>query len=52
MLNSLRLEFVKKTSMPNHAESLEYIKYCTSSSSRPVKSPGNSITYDCQKICS
>ena len=34
--NFIRLKFVKKTSMPNLAESLGYIKF---TSSRPVKSP-------------
>ena len=36
--------------MPNPAENLVYVKYYSSSSSRPVKSPNNSILY--QKICS
>ena len=47
-----RLKFVKKTSMPNSAKSLENIKCYSSSSSRPVKSPSNSIIRKCQKICS
>ena len=33
-------------------KSPRYIKCCSSSSPRPVKSPSNSIRYDCQKICS
>ena len=33
--NSIRLKFMKQTSIPN-----------------PVKSPSNSIRYNCQKICS
>ena len=50
--NSVRLKFVKKTSMLNSVESLEYIKYYNLSSPRPVKSPSNSIRHNCQKICS
>ena len=42
----------KKTSMPNPIKSLEYIKYHSLSSSRLVKSPTNSIRYNCEKICS
>ena len=87
--NSIRLKFVKKTSvlnlfefstiasyfnilssynhwslrqlymvtttvtkgMPNSVKTLGYIK-CHSSSPRPVKSPNNSIRYNCEKICS
>ena len=41
--NSIRLKFVKKTSMPNPAKSLGYIKCHSSSSPRPVKSPISSI---------
>ena len=51
--NSIRLNFVKKTSMPNSVESLGYIKcYSSSSGLRPVKSPSSSIRHNCQKICS
>ena len=38
--------------MPNSVESLGYIKCHCSSSPRPLKSPGNSIRHNCQKICS
>ena len=37
--NSIRLKFVKKTMMPNLAKSHEYIKWYSSSSPRPPKSP-------------
>ena len=50
--NSIRLKFVKKTSMPNPVKSLGYIKCHSSSSPRPVKSPSNSIRYNCDKISS
>ena len=50
--NSIRLKFVKKTSMLNPVKSLGYIKHYSSSSPRPVKSHSNSIRYNCQKICS
>ena len=50
--NSVRLEFVEKTSMPNPVKSLGYIKCYSSSSSRPIKSPSNSIRCNCKKICS
>ena len=36
------LKFVKKTNMPNPVKSLGYITWYSSSSSRPVKSTGNS----------
>ena len=49
---AIRLKIVKKTSMPNCVESLEYIKYYSSSSPRPVKILSNSIRHNCQKICS
>ena len=38
--------------MPNPIKSLGYIKCHRSSSTRPVKSPSNSIRYNCGKICS
>ena len=38
--------------MPNPVKSLEYIKCHSLSSPRPVKSPSNSIKYNCEKICS
>ena len=50
--NSITLKFVKKTSMPNPAKSLKYIKCHSLSSPRPVKRPINSIGYNCKKICS
>ena len=50
--NSIRLKIVKKISMPNPVKSLSYIKCYSLSSPRPVKSPSNSIRYNCQKICS
>ena len=49
--NSIRLKFMKKSSMSNHAENLEYIKSYSLSSPKPIKSPNNSIRYNCQKIC-
>ena len=50
--NSIRLKFVKKTSKPNSGKSFEYIMCYSSGSPRSVKSPSNSIRYNCQKICS
>ena len=50
--SSIGLKFVKKTSMSKTVESLEYIKCYSSSSSRPIKSPSNSVRYNCRKICS
>ena len=50
--NSTRLKFVKKTSFSNLVKSLGYIKCCSSSSPRLVKSPSKSIRYNCQKIVS
>ena len=50
--NSIRLKFVKKTSMPNPVKSLGYIKCYSSSSPRPVKSHINFIRYKFQKIWS
>ena len=41
--NSIRLKFVKKTSMSNPVKSLGYIKCYSLSSPRPIKSPSNSI---------
>ena len=49
--NSVRLKFVKKANMPNSIEYLGYIKYYSSSSPRSVKSPSNSVRYNCKKIC-
>ena len=46
---SIRLTFVKKTSMPNPVKSP--VKCYSSSSSGPVKNPSNSIRYNCKKIC-
>ena len=50
--NSIKLKFVKKTSMPNYINSLGYIKCYSSSSPRPVKNHSNFIRCNCQKICS
>ena len=50
--SSIRPKFVKKTRMLNPVESLGYIKCYSLNSPRPIKSPINSITYNCQKICS
>ena len=50
--SSIMLKFVKKTSMQNPVKSLGYIKCYSLSSPRPVKSPSNSISYNCQRICS
>ena len=43
---------MKKTSMPNLVKSPGSVKCYRSSSPRPVKSPSNSIKYNCPKICS
>ena len=43
------LKLVKKTSIPNSVESLGYIKWYSSISPRPIKSPSSSISY-CKKI--
>ena len=48
----LRLQFVDKTSMPNAVKTLGFVKCYSSSSPKCVKSPGNSIRYNCQKISS
>ena len=50
--NSIIFKFEKKASIPNPVKSLGYIKCCSSSSPRPVKSLFNSTRYHCQKICS
>ena len=50
--NSIKLKFVKRSSMPNPVKSLGYIKCYSLNSPRPVKSPSNSIGYDCKNICS
>ena len=49
--NSIRLKFVKKTSMPNPVKSLGYIKCYSLSDPRSAKSPSNPIRYNCKKIC-
>ena len=49
--NSIRFDFVKMTSMSHPVESLGYIMGHSSSSPKPIKSPRNSIRYNCQKIC-
>ena len=43
---------MKKASMSKPVKSLGYIKCHSSSSPRSVKSPTNSIRYNCEKICS
>ena len=50
--NSIRLKFVKNTSMPITVKNLGYIKYYSSSSPRPVKFLSNSIRCNCQNIWS
>ena len=50
--NSIKTNFVKRTSMPNTVKSLGYIKCYSSSSPWSLKSPSNSTRYDCQKIWS
>ena len=50
--NSIRLKFVKKTSMPNPVKSLGYIKCYSSSSPKPFQSPSIFIRYNCKKIWS
>ena len=56
--NAIGLDFVKKPSMPHPAKSLIYIyiyiyiKCCSSSSRRSIKSPSDSIRYNCQKVFS
>ena len=39
--NSTRFKFLNKTRMPNPVKSLEYIKGCSWSSPRPIKTPSN-----------
>ena len=46
------IKFVKRTRMLNSVKSLRFIKRCSSSSPKPIKSPSNSIRCNCQKICS
>ena len=50
--NSIRRKFMKKTGSTNSVENLGYIRCYSSSSPRPVKSLSNSVTHNCQKICS
>ena len=50
--SSVRFQFVKKTSMPQPAESLGYFKCYRSSSPRPLKNPSSSVRFNCYKICS
>ena len=50
--NSIRLTLVKKTSIPNYVKSLGYIKCHSWSSHRTVKSPSNSIRYNCENLYS
>ena len=49
--NPIRLYFEKKNSVPNPVKTLWYIKCCRFSSLRHVKSPGNSVRSNCEKIC-
>ena len=49
MRHSIRLMFVKKTSMPNHLESFGNINCYSSSSPRLIKSLSNSIRHICFK---
>ena len=50
--NSIKLKFVKKTSMLKPVKSLGYIKCHSLSTPRPVKIPTNSIRNNCEKISS
>ena len=50
--NSIRLKLLNNTRVPNSVKNLLYIKCCSSSSPRSVKSPSSSIRYNCQKIFS
>ena len=47
--NSIRRKLLKKASLPNPVNNLEYISL---SSARPIKTSSNVISYNCQKICS
>ena len=47
-----KTKFMKKTSMPNPVKSIGYVKCHSSSILRLVKSPSNSIRYNCEKISS
>ena len=49
--NSIRLKFMK-ISIPDPVKSLGYMKCCSLSSSRRIKSSSNSISYNCHKVCS
>ena len=44
------IKVVTKTNMPNSVERFGYIKCYSTSSPKLVKSPSNSIRYNCQKI--
>ena len=50
--NSITLTVVKKTSMPDSVKGLGCSNCYSSSSTKSVKSPSNSIRYNCLKICS
>ena len=50
--NSISLKFVKKTGILNLDKSLGCIKCYSPNSPRSIKSPNNSIRYNCHKICS
>ena len=50
--NSIRFELLKRTSTPYPVKSLGYIKHYSLNSPIYIKSPCNSIQYNCQKIYS
>ena len=50
--NSIRVEFVKNINTSHPVQSLGYIKYHNSNKPRPIKNSGNSVRYNCQRICS
>ena len=50
--NSMKLKSVKKNNFPYPVKSLGNIKCNSLSNPRPVKTPSNSIKYNCQKISS
>ena len=52
ILNPLKLSNTKKRKLPNPVKCIGYIKCYSLSRPIPVKSPSNSIRYNCNKICS
>ena len=50
--NSVRVKFVKKTSLPNPVKSFGIVKCYSSSSPIPIKNHCNPATYNCEKIWS